>query len=194
MNSTWFIVEHYHNTHSTQYRCTHYTLLSTVRCFQSVCNSVTPWCVILFSTNSRPLVHPLVNCPSEPHQSSQPPAGTFSWNADCIFKLDFDFLFKFPFDICRFLATWATRVLVYLAFVCIFLSFSEYIYLYTRNSISVICTEFDAWVSPFCSTVIRCLVDRGHRLFRQKSFLAVGFGSIKGRIWKFISLFHRTQL
>jgi hypothetical protein len=34
-----------------------------------LCSSVTPWCVILFSTNSRPLVHPLVNCPSEPHQS-----------------------------------------------------------------------------------------------------------------------------
>jgi hypothetical protein len=29
MNSVWFSVEHYHNTHSTQCRCTHYTLLST---------------------------------------------------------------------------------------------------------------------------------------------------------------------
>jgi hypothetical protein len=86
-NSMWFNVEHYHNTHSTQYRCTHYTLLSAARCFQSVCNSVTPWCVILFSTNSSPVVHPPVHFPLEPQQNRQPPppqAGTFSWNADCI--------------------------------------------------------------------------------------------------------------
>jgi hypothetical protein len=82
----WFSVEHYYNTHSTQYRCTHYTQLSTARCFQSVCNSVTPCCVILFSTNSSPLIHPPVHFPPEPHQSQHPPphpAGTFSWNADC---------------------------------------------------------------------------------------------------------------
>jgi hypothetical protein len=36
MNSISFNVKHYHNTHSTQYRFTHYTLLLTVRCFQSV--------------------------------------------------------------------------------------------------------------------------------------------------------------
>jgi hypothetical protein len=83
MNSVWFTVEHYHNTHSTQYRCTHYTLLSTAWCFQSICNSVTPWYVILFSTNSSPLVHPPVHIPPEPHQSRHPPAQTFSWNADC---------------------------------------------------------------------------------------------------------------
>jgi hypothetical protein len=85
MISIWFNVEHYHNTHSTQYRCTHYTLLLTAWCFQSVCNSVTPWCVILFSTNSSPLVHPPVHFPPEQHQSRHPhTAGTFSWNADCI--------------------------------------------------------------------------------------------------------------
>jgi hypothetical protein len=72
MNLMWFNVEHYHNTHSTQYRCTHYTLLSTARCFQSVFNSVTPWCVILFSTNSSPLVHPPVHFPPERHQSRHP--------------------------------------------------------------------------------------------------------------------------
>jgi hypothetical protein len=71
----WFNVEHYHNTHSTQYRCTHYTLLSTDRCFQSVCSSVTPWCVILFSTNSSPLVHPPVHFSPEPHQSRHPQQG-----------------------------------------------------------------------------------------------------------------------
>jgi hypothetical protein len=86
MNSVWFNVEHYHNTHSTEYRCTHYTLLLTARCFQSVCSSVTPWCVILLSTNSSPLVHPTVHFPPETHQS--PPAGTFSWNADCCCKAD----------------------------------------------------------------------------------------------------------
>jgi hypothetical protein len=75
MNSMWFNVEHYHNTHSTQYRCTHYTLFSTARCFQSVCSSVTPWCVILFSTNTSPLVHPTVHIPPEPHQSRHPPQG-----------------------------------------------------------------------------------------------------------------------
>jgi hypothetical protein len=85
MNSMWFNVEHYHNTHSTQYRCTHYTLLSTARCFQSVCNSVTSWCVILFSTNTSPLVRPPVHFPPDPHQSPPPAAaGTFSWYADCI--------------------------------------------------------------------------------------------------------------
>jgi hypothetical protein len=68
----WFNVEHYHNTHSTQYRCTHYTLLSTAWCFQSVCSSVTPWCVILFSTNSSPLVHPPVHIPPAPHWSRHP--------------------------------------------------------------------------------------------------------------------------
>jgi hypothetical protein len=78
MNSVWFNVEHYHNTHSTQYRCTHYTLLLTAWCFQSVCNSVTPWCVILFYTNSSPLVHLPVHIPPAPHQSRHPPAGTFS--------------------------------------------------------------------------------------------------------------------
>jgi hypothetical protein len=77
MNSMWFYVEHYHNTHSTQYRCTHYTLLSAAWCFQSVCSSVTPWCVILFCTNSSPLVHLTVNFPPEPHQTPPPPAGTF---------------------------------------------------------------------------------------------------------------------
>jgi hypothetical protein len=73
MNSVCFNIEHYHNTHSAQYRCTHYTLLSTAWCFQSVCSSVTPWCVILFSTNSSPLVHPPVNFPHEPHHSRPPP-------------------------------------------------------------------------------------------------------------------------
>jgi hypothetical protein len=63
MNSMWFTVEHYHNIHSTQYRCTHYTPLSTAWCFQSVCSSVTPWCVILLSTKSSPLVHPPVHIP-----------------------------------------------------------------------------------------------------------------------------------
>jgi hypothetical protein len=58
-----------------QYRCTHYTLLSTAICFQSVCNSVTPWCVILLSTNSSPLVHPPVHIPPAPHQSRHPPQG-----------------------------------------------------------------------------------------------------------------------
>jgi hypothetical protein len=70
----------------TQYivKCTHYTLILTARCFQSVCSSVTPWCVILFSTNSSPLVHSPVHFPLEPHQSrTVRPAGTFSWNADC---------------------------------------------------------------------------------------------------------------
>jgi hypothetical protein len=62
-------------TLSQQYRCTHYTLLSTARCFLSVCSSVTTWCVILFSTNSSPLVHPPVNFPPEPHQSPHPPQG-----------------------------------------------------------------------------------------------------------------------
>jgi hypothetical protein len=75
MNSMSFNVEHYHNTHSTQYRCTHYTLLSTARCFQSVCNSVTLWWVILFSTNSSPLVHPPVHFPPESHQSRHHPQG-----------------------------------------------------------------------------------------------------------------------
>jgi hypothetical protein len=75
MNSVWFNVEHYHNTHSTQYKCTHYTLLSTAWCFQSVCSSVTSWCVILFSTNSSPLVHPPVHFPPEPHQNQHPPQG-----------------------------------------------------------------------------------------------------------------------
>jgi hypothetical protein len=56
-----------------QYRCTHYTLLSTDRCFQCVCSSVTPWSVIPFSTNSSPLVHPPVHFPPEPHQSRHPP-------------------------------------------------------------------------------------------------------------------------
>jgi hypothetical protein len=85
MNSTWFNVEHYQNTHSTQYKCTHYTLLSTARCFQSVCNSVTPWCVILFSTNSSSLVHPTVNFPPELHRSHHHSAGTFSWIASVRF-------------------------------------------------------------------------------------------------------------
>jgi hypothetical protein len=31
-----FNLEYYQNTHSTEYRCTHYTLLLTARCFQSV--------------------------------------------------------------------------------------------------------------------------------------------------------------
>jgi hypothetical protein len=75
MNSMWFTVEHYHNTHSAQYRCTHYTLLPTAKCFQSVCNSVTPWCVTLFSTNSSPVVHPPVHFPPAPHQSRHPPQG-----------------------------------------------------------------------------------------------------------------------
>jgi hypothetical protein len=75
MNSMWFNVEHYHNTHSTHYTCTHYTLLSTAWCFQSVCNSVIPWCVILFSTNSSPLVHPPVHFPPVPHQSRHHPQG-----------------------------------------------------------------------------------------------------------------------
>jgi hypothetical protein len=44
----------------------HYTLLSTARCFQSECSCVTPWCAILFSTNSSPVVHPPVNFPREP--------------------------------------------------------------------------------------------------------------------------------
>jgi hypothetical protein len=34
---------------------------------------VTPWCVILFSTNSRPLVHPPVHFPPQPHQNRPPP-------------------------------------------------------------------------------------------------------------------------
>jgi hypothetical protein len=51
-------------------------LLSTARCFQSVCNSVTPWCVILFSTNRSPLVHPPVHIPPAPHQSRTPPPPT----------------------------------------------------------------------------------------------------------------------
>jgi hypothetical protein len=87
MCSDEFNVEHYHNAHSTQYRCTHYTLLLTACCFQSVCNSVTPWCVIPLSTNSSPVVHPSVNSSPEPHHSPQPPAGTFSWNADCSLSL-----------------------------------------------------------------------------------------------------------
>jgi hypothetical protein len=69
----WFNAERYHNTHSTQYRCTHYTLLSTAWCLQSVCSTVTPWCVILFSTNSSPVVHPPVHFPPEPLQSRHPP-------------------------------------------------------------------------------------------------------------------------
>jgi hypothetical protein len=79
MNSVWFNVEHYHNTHSTRYRCTHYTLLSTAWCFQSVCNSVTPWCVILFSTNSSTLVHPPVHIPprTAPEPTPPPPQGLF---------------------------------------------------------------------------------------------------------------------
>jgi hypothetical protein len=48
-------------------------LLSNARCFQSVCSSVTPWCIILFSTNNIPLVHPPVNYPPDPHQSPPPP-------------------------------------------------------------------------------------------------------------------------
>jgi hypothetical protein len=77
----------------------------TALLFLLLCSSVTPWCVILFSTNSSPLVHPPVHIPPGPYQSRHSPTGTFSWNADCIFKLDFDFFFKFRFDICRFLAT-----------------------------------------------------------------------------------------
>jgi hypothetical protein len=79
----WVNVEHYHNTHSTQYRCTHYTLLSTDWCFQSVCSSVTRCCVTLFSTNSSPVVPQPANVPPN-RTRTPPPAGTFSWNADCI--------------------------------------------------------------------------------------------------------------
>jgi hypothetical protein len=77
MNSMWFNVEHYHNTHSTQYRCTHYTLLSAAWCFQSVCSSVTPWRAILFSTNSSPLVHPTVNFPHRTAPEPPPPCIDF---------------------------------------------------------------------------------------------------------------------
>jgi hypothetical protein len=70
--SVWFNVEYYLSTHSTQYRCTHYTLLSTARCFQSVCSSVTPWCVILFSTNSSPLTSKL--SPRTAPQPTTPPS------------------------------------------------------------------------------------------------------------------------
>jgi hypothetical protein len=51
---------------------THYSQLIDVF---SLCSSVTPWCVILFSTNSSPLVHPPVHFPPEPHQSRHPPQG-----------------------------------------------------------------------------------------------------------------------
>jgi hypothetical protein len=78
MNSVWFNVEHYHNTHSTQYRCTHYTLRSPDRIFLSVCSSVTSWCVILFSTNSSPLIHPLVHFPPYRTRANPPtPHGLF---------------------------------------------------------------------------------------------------------------------
>jgi hypothetical protein len=48
-------------------RCTHYTLLSTARCFQSVCNSVTPWCVIL---------SPPIAALQSTHQYTSPPNRT----------------------------------------------------------------------------------------------------------------------
>jgi hypothetical protein len=67
----WFNVDYYHNTHSTQQRCTHYTPLLTGRYFQSVCSGVSLWCVIL-PTNSSPLAHLVVNIPLTPHHSSQP--------------------------------------------------------------------------------------------------------------------------
>jgi hypothetical protein len=92
MNSVWFNVEYYLSTHSTECRCTHYTLLSTARCFQSVCNSVTSWYVILFSTNSSPLVHPPVHFP--PNRTRANPlftAGTFSWHADCTNSAGYSF-------------------------------------------------------------------------------------------------------
>jgi hypothetical protein len=72
MNSMWLNVEYCHNTHSTQYGCTHYTLLSTAWCFQSVCISVTPWCIILFSTNISPLVHPPANFPPNCTRAATP--------------------------------------------------------------------------------------------------------------------------
>jgi hypothetical protein len=58
-----------------QYTVHVHSLHSTARCFQSVCNSVTPWCDILFPTNSSPLVHPPVHIPPAPHQSRQPAWG-----------------------------------------------------------------------------------------------------------------------
>jgi hypothetical protein len=70
-NSAWFNVEHYHNTHSTGALTTRYSQLLDVF---SLCSSVTPWCGILFSTNSSPLVHPPVYIPPAPHQSWHPPS------------------------------------------------------------------------------------------------------------------------
>jgi hypothetical protein len=73
-----FSLEYYQNTHRTQYRCTHYALVLTARCFQSVCSSVTAWCIILFPTNSSTLPHMAVNFLPAPHQSNHCSAGNFS--------------------------------------------------------------------------------------------------------------------
>jgi hypothetical protein len=65
---------HCRKTRSTQYRCTHYTLLLTTWYFQSVCSSVSLWSVTL-ATHISPLVHLVVNIPPAPQQSSHSTAG-----------------------------------------------------------------------------------------------------------------------
>jgi hypothetical protein len=68
LNHILFNLEYYHNTLRTQARCTHYSKLLWFY-------SVTPWCVILFPTNSSPLVHMAVNLlPTQHH-----PVGICSW-------------------------------------------------------------------------------------------------------------------
>jgi hypothetical protein len=71
LNHLWFSLDYYQNTHSTHYRCTHYTLLLIAWCFQSVCSTVTLWRIIL-PINSSPLVRLVVNIPPEPHQAAIP--------------------------------------------------------------------------------------------------------------------------
>jgi hypothetical protein len=56
-----------HSQYTVKVNSLHATL--NARCFQSVCSSVTPWCVIPFSTNSSTSVYPPVHFPPEPHQS-----------------------------------------------------------------------------------------------------------------------------
>jgi hypothetical protein len=58
--------------HSTGALTTRYSQLLDVF---SLCSSVTPWCVILLSTNSSPVVHPPVHIPPVPHQ--RPPRRDF---------------------------------------------------------------------------------------------------------------------
>jgi hypothetical protein len=60
----------------------HSTGALITRCSQlldvfSLFSSVTPWCVILFSTNSSPLVHPTVHIPPATYQSRPPPRREF---------------------------------------------------------------------------------------------------------------------